>query len=128
MSFQEHRKIDMQEYPVIQLNKLCVNFTRWGQSIPAIVDVNLEIYQKEWIVVIGHNGSGKSTLFKVLAGNISPTSGSVNIIMPPKNKYLDETFSSNLFYVTQDPLKSTADELTLLENFIVADPNPNKKN
>lgn len=41
--------------------------------------ITLEISYGERIGIIGLNGSGKSTLLKTIAGQIKPTSGSVNI-------------------------------------------------
>lgn len=53
-----------------------------GQKIPlfkAIDQINLKIDARESVGIIGKNGSGKSTLLKVIAGIISPSSGSVSI-------------------------------------------------
>lgn len=44
----------------------------------ALKDINLNIYKGEVVGVLGLNGAGKSTLFKLLAGIMKPTSGSIN--------------------------------------------------
>lgn len=44
---------------------------------PALIDVNLQIPDGQFIGLIGHTGSGKSTLIQHLNGLVSPTSGSV---------------------------------------------------
>lgn len=44
---------------------------------PVLRNINLHIAKGELVVLMGPNGMGKSTLLGVLAGAISPTSGSV---------------------------------------------------
>lgn len=47
------------------------------QETRALDNVNLEIKQGEFVVIIGHNGSGKSTLAKHFNGLLLPSSGRV---------------------------------------------------
>lgn len=48
-----------------------------GGGFQALKDVNLEIYEGEFVAVLGHNGSGKSTLAKHVNALLAPTSGQV---------------------------------------------------
>ena len=43
----------------------------------ALIDVDFEAYQGEYLGIIGHTGSGKSTLIQHLNGLLKPTSGQV---------------------------------------------------
>jgi len=45
----------------------------------ALLDINLEIKEGEFVVIIGHNGSGKSTLAKLMNGIYTPSSGKIYI-------------------------------------------------
>lgn len=112
--------------PIIKVSHLSVDFQRWGQSHAALVDINLEVLQQQWIMVAGHNGSGKSTLLKTLTGYVEPTKGTVEFGRSDGVAELKNRFSSELFYVSQDPLAGTAEELTLLENLVVAEPHPHR--
>lgn len=47
------------------------------QEVRALDQINLEIKQGEFVVIIGHNGSGKSTLAKHFNGLLLPTAGKV---------------------------------------------------
>lgn len=42
-------------------------------------NISLDVYQGEWLAIIGHNGSGKSTLAKCLNGLLLPEEGDVTI-------------------------------------------------
>ncbi len=49
----------------------------YKQNLPIIVDVNLQVEEKEFLGIIGPNGGGKTTLLKVILGLINPTKGKV---------------------------------------------------
>ena len=45
----------------------------------ALSDVSLDVYEGEWLAIIGHNGSGKSTLAKMMNGLLEASSGEIYI-------------------------------------------------
>lgn len=46
-------------------------------------DINLEVYEGDYIGLIGPNGGGKTTLIRVLLGLLTPTRGEVRIMGRP---------------------------------------------
>src|SRR5437016_8696091 len=48
-------------------------------EVHAVIDVNLEIHDKEFVVLVGPSGCGKTTTLRMVAGLESITSGSVMI-------------------------------------------------
>jgi putative ABC transport system ATP-binding protein len=46
-------------------------------SVQALRGVDIQLYESELIVLLGHSGSGKSTLLNILGGLDIPTSGEV---------------------------------------------------
>ncbi len=50
-----------------------------GQSIYALRDMDLDIYQGEYLSVMGPSGSGKSTLFNMIGALDKPSEGTIRI-------------------------------------------------
>ncbi len=88
---------------------------------PVFDDFNLNMKQGQFLSVVGSNGSGKTTLLNLIAGNISPISGSV--VFEGKNilKLKEHERSYFIGRVFQDPGKGTCPSMTILENMALAD-------
>ena len=56
-----------------------VTYCYENAQTPALCKINLEIYEGEFVAIIGTNGSGKSTLAKQFNALLLPTSGRVFI-------------------------------------------------
>ena len=51
---------------------------RFG-GLHAVRDVDLEVHAGERRAILGPNGAGKTTLFNAIAGEVPPTSGTVEL-------------------------------------------------
>ena len=67
----------------------------WGAD-PVLEGVDLSVRRGESLAIVGPSGAGKSTLMAVLAGNLLPSSGSVQVE------------GTELSAVTQDEVRSTS--------------------
>lgn len=65
---------------VINANNLCKSFVTGKTALNVIKNLNLDIYDGDFTVIMGSSGSGKSTLLYALSGMDSPTSGSVTLL------------------------------------------------
>jgi len=61
--------------PIFDVKNL--NFIVDGQNI--LSNISLEIFQAEYVAIIGPNGGGKTTLVRILLGLEKPTSGEVKL-------------------------------------------------
>ncbi|MBC8059516.1 MAG: ABC transporter ATP-binding protein [Clostridiaceae bacterium] len=63
---------------ILNTKDLCKTYLTDGEAVHAIKNINLDIYQGDFTVIMGSSGSGKSTLLYILSGMEDTTSGSVN--------------------------------------------------
>ena len=64
--------------PVISIKNIHFNYQD-QDTREALSDVSLDVYEGEWLAIIGHNGSGKSTLAKMMNGLLEASSGKIYI-------------------------------------------------
>ncbi|MBN2250770.1 MAG: ABC transporter ATP-binding protein [Candidatus Altiarchaeota archaeon] len=60
---------------IVRLRDVSVAF----EGVSVLEDVNLSIYDREFLGIIGPNGGGKTTLLKVILGFIKPDKGTVEV-------------------------------------------------
>jgi energy-coupling factor transport system ATP-binding protein len=56
-----------------------VSFQYDSQERYALNNVTFDIYEGEWLAIVGHNGSGKSTMAKLLNGLQFPQKGEITV-------------------------------------------------
>jgi putative ABC transport system ATP-binding protein len=61
--------------PIFVARGLCKTYGSGDTTVHALRDLDLDIYQGEFVVLLGPSGSGKSTLLNILGGLDAPTSG-----------------------------------------------------
>jgi putative ABC transport system ATP-binding protein len=61
--------------PVFHARGLCKTYQMGDVEVCALRDVDLDIYEREFVVLLGPSGSGKSTLLNILGGLDAPTFG-----------------------------------------------------
>ena len=66
------------EQSIIETKKLCKTFSNGGVQQHVLKNINLEIYEGDFTIIMGASGAGKSTLLYSLSGMDKPTLGSVS--------------------------------------------------
>ena len=65
---------------VFHVREIAKTYRMGEVEVNALRNVNLELYQSEFVVLLGASGSGKSTLLNILGGLDVPTSGAVQFL------------------------------------------------
>jgi len=68
---------------MIQLDGVGQVFDGREGQVTALEKIDLHVRDGEFVTLIGRSGCGKSTLLRLIAGLISPTSGSVQVAGEP---------------------------------------------
>jgi putative ABC transport system ATP-binding protein len=106
---------------IVELKNASVQVNNGFDEVKTILDeVNLEIYEHDFLTILGGNGAGKSTLFNVIAGTLMLTSGSISILGEDVTNLPAEKRAKYLARVFQDPKMGTAPRMTVAENLLIA--------
>jgi putative ABC transport system ATP-binding protein len=65
--------------PLICLRAVCKTYPTSGVPYRALIDVDLELSEREFVAIVGKSGSGKSTLVNIITGIDRPSSGEVAV-------------------------------------------------
>ena len=63
---------------IIETKKLCKTFSNGGIQQHVLKNIDLEVYEGDFTIIMGASGAGKSTLLYSLSGMDKPTLGSVS--------------------------------------------------
>ena len=105
---------------IIKTEMLCKSFVTDGEINHVIKNMNLEIYEGDFTVIMGSSGSGKSTLLYSLSGMDSVSGGKVYLrdreITSLNEKELSKIRKSEIGFVFQGI--NLVDNLNIYENII----------
>lgn len=98
--------------------------TKVNQGTPNEVMIlqhlNLDIYDGDFITVLGSNGAGKSTLFNTIGGGLPVDEGHITLHGKDITHTSVEKRTAFLARVFQDPKMGTAPRMTVAENLLLA--------
>lgn len=106
---------------ILEAKNIKKEYLRGDASFCAVDDVSLEIDEGDFVCIAGRSGSGKSTLLNILAGLLTPTSGTVSFdgkdyasLSDKERSFLRNT---KLGYIMQG--QSVLPNLTVLQNVLL---------
>ena len=65
--------------PIIKIRNLVKVYRVGDEKLRALDGIDLDVYEGEFLCIVGRSGSGKSTLLNMLAGLEKPTKGAIQI-------------------------------------------------
>lgn len=90
---------------LLEIKGVSRQYKRGEKTFSAVDNVDLSIGRGDFVSVIGRSGSGKSTLLTMVAGLLTPTSGSIELegrdIYALKDRQISELRNSKLGYIPQ---------------------------
>ena len=106
---------------ILSANGLCKSFAHNGGQIHVLSQIDLELYEGDFTVVMGASGSGKSTMLYTLSGMDRATAGQViyggENIVDAKEKKLASLRHSDFGFIFQQ--MHLVSNLSLFENIAV---------
>ena len=72
--------------PIIEIKNLSAGYD--GRNV--LHDINLAVYERDFLGIIGPNGGGKTTLVKCILGLLKPTGGEISFNCKPSLGYLPQ--------------------------------------
>lgn len=103
---------------IIRTKNLCKTYSTGSEQFHAIRNIDLDIYQGDFTVIMGDSGSGKSTLLYLLSGLDSITAGEVYFQQQRMDSFTEKELAAfrarRIGYVYQS--SNLVPDLTLFEN------------
>lgn len=63
----------------IALKNISKVFTRDERELQALININIDVKEGEFLSIVGPSGCGKSTLLNIIAGLLRPTTGEISL-------------------------------------------------
>ena len=80
---------------ILSFQDVQYNYHSMDGETPALKDVNFEVYDGEFLSIVGPSGCGKTTLLSMIAGLLTPQSGTVSLC--PELSEHEHTIGDHLF-------------------------------
>ena len=106
---------------MIKIENVCKTFNEGTiNEKKALIDINLELAEGDFVTVIGGNGAGKSTLLNLIAGVYDVDVGHIYLDKLDVTNEKEFVRAEYLGRVFQDPMMGTAANMEIEENLALA--------
>jgi len=102
---------------IIKTNKLCKTFSSSGLQQHVLKNIDTEIYEGDFTIIMGASGAGKSTLLYALSGMDKPTLGDISFL----DKEISQMTNDQLAVFRRDNCGFVFQQVYLLDNMSVLD-------
>jgi len=107
---------------IISTNKLCKTFSNGGMQQHVLKNLDIEVYEGDFTVIMGSSGAGKSTLLYALSGMDKPTLGSIKFLDRDIEKLSNDKLAvfrrQNCGFIFQQMF--LLDNMSILDNMIIS--------
>ncbi len=102
---------------ILSTKKLCKTFSNGGNQQHVLKNLDIDLYEGDFTVIMGSSGSGKSTLLYALSGMDKPTLGEINF----QNKNICTLNNDQLSVFRRNNCGFVFQQVHLLDNMSVLD-------
>jgi putative ABC transport system ATP-binding protein len=102
---------------ILSTKKFCKTFSTGGLQQHVLKNMDLEIYEGDFTVIMGPSGAGKSTLLYALSGMDKPTLGEINF----SGQEISKLSNDKLAVFRRDNCGFVFQQMYLLDNMSVLD-------
>ena len=102
---------------IISTNKICKTFSNGGHQQHVLKNLDIEIYEGDFTVIMGASGAGKTTLLYALSGMDKPTLGTINFY----NKNIEKLSNDKLAIFRRKNCGFIFQQMFLLDNMSILD-------
>jgi len=102
---------------IIKTNKLCKTFSNGGVQQHILKNIDIEIYDGDYTIIMGASGAGKSTLLYALSGMDKPTLGDIDFF----GKEISGMTNDQLAVFRRDNCGFVFQQMYLLDSMSVLD-------
>ncbi|MDR7857381.1 ABC transporter ATP-binding protein [Tissierella sp.] len=110
------------ENVIVSTNKLCKTFSNGGIQQHVLKNLDIEIFEGDFTIIMGSSGAGKSTLLYALSGMDKPTLGSIKFYDKEITKLSNDKLAvfrrGNCGFVFQQMF--LLDNMSILDNILVS--------
>ncbi len=107
---------------ILSTDKLCKTFSNGGMQQHVLKNLDIEIYDGDFTVIMGSSGAGKSTLLYALSGMDKPTLGTIHFLDKEIAKLSNDKLAvfrrANCGFVFQQMF--LLDNMSILDNILAA--------
>lgn len=107
---------------ILKTKKLCKNFKSGAKDQQVLINLDIEIYEEDFTVIMGSSGAGKSTLLYALSGMDRPTHGSIKFFDSKIEKLNNDKLAifrrSNCGFVFQQMF--LLDNMSIMDNILIS--------
>ncbi len=102
---------------IIKTDKLCKTFSNGGVQHHVLKNLDIEIYEGDFTVIMGSSGAGKSTLLYALSGMDKATLGKIHVM----NEDISELSNDKLAVFRRKNCGFVFQQMYLLDNMSILD-------
>lgn len=106
---------------MLKINNLRKTFNKGTANEKKVLNgIDINVKEGEFVTIIGTNGAGKSTLMNSIAGSIDIDEGNIFLDGIDISHMKDYKRAKHIGRLFQDPMKSTAPNMSILDNLGLA--------